>query len=640
MGKEATEQKLIVADLRGGRNGTDPPLSLPETQCVDALNVDWDRASVAHKRNGASQLAVSFLSGIISFLGRFVPNNDDTKAQLMMADDAATPVIVTISGGTAQVVTSSDAVTGKGWDLQGASIKGKYMMAFQSAVPRFHCYEATTGVIRRTGLAAPVTLPPIGNGGTGSFPAILRYYRLRVVHYQGSVVDRRSEPGPATGFQPSGINQYVLITLPTTLVGEGETFWELEVSLDGATYYLLATIGVGATTYTDTTLPTTYGTLPISAATGTYALQRSYRFVAVDQNRVLGFGSFTATDPQNRLEFSGVAGSTNVMDEERVPLNNYIDLDEADSGPPTGLIGPVFGAFYAFKYRQVWKLTPTGNALQPYSIFPISKVVGSIHQNCIKVGEDAGGNPTIYFMSARGPYRLGLQGLEYLGLPNEDLWLGPTATVNLESTTVVAHAVYHTDKHQVWFWYASGASNDPNIKLVYDVRRAAWARHDGASALARCSAMYSNTIGTNNSRDLKPYIGITSAAAQLYKCDNPTISSDAGTLFQAYVLTKPYLLGGMGAYCTVGQGTLIGTATSFGLTITLTLIRDFGKESRTSSAVLITTGSETRVQQLFDAAGMAGAWAIQLKIGDAAPVANNWRLDIVSVNYIRDQSLV
>jgi hypothetical protein len=651
MGQEATEKRLVISDLRGGRNGTEPPTVLGDTTCVEALNVDWDDAAVAHKRLGASAVVLqgpgagaSPITGTVSFLGRHVPNSDDTMAELWMADDAFPNANICREqlGGSPGLVkpTITDPVTGNGWDVQGASIRSKYMLCYQSGQPRFHCWDPTTGSIRRTGIATPTPTLTAANTGSGTYPNVTRYYRVRAVTIVSGFVTRRSEPGAVSGAAtPSGTGSGIVLTITGGAPGEGETHWEVEASTDQVTFFVLGTTPIGST-YTDTTLTTNYVNLPVSPATGTYGLQRPYRFVVIDQNRVIGFGSYTATDPQNRLEFSGVIGSTNASDDERVPIGNYLDLDDNDSGPPTGLIGPVFGAFYVFKYRQVWKLIATGNATQPYALYSISKVVGAIHQNSIDLGEDAAGNPVVYFMSARGPYRLGTTGLQYIGLPNEDLWLGPTASVNYNSTTVVAHTVYHSDKRQVWFWFAIQPNNDPTIKLMYDVRRSAWARHGDQSANARCSVMFANTFGATSSRDLKPYIGYAGAVKSLWKCDDPQKSDDAGNLFQAFVLTKPYFLGGAGAYCTVGQGTLLGIYRVGSVTITLTLTRDFGKESRTSTAYLNPVGSETRVQALFDAAGMAGAYAIQLQIGDAAQVSNRWLLDMVTVNYTRDQAVV
>jgi len=652
MARESTQQRLVVADLRGGRNGTDPPLMLREPtesfqgsaktgtgEVVAAYNVDWYNATFAHKRHGASLQSIgSPLVGNISFLGRHVPSTDETVAELWMADDSSPPVVAhLVPGPNIVAVSMKDPVTGGPWDLMGASIHGKYMLAYDSGVPRLHCWDGTS--VRRTGLHGPADPFTITDSGSGTYPPQFRAYRWRVITKSGSVVVRRSEYNFGQGIFPSGTGSGVTITTPAP-PNEGETDWELEGSPDGINYFLIQTLPLATVSYTDTTAPGQYSTFPLSPTTGTYALQKSYRYIAIDQNRVLGWGSFTPTDPQHRLEFSAAGGSSNITDEERVPLANYIDLDEADSGPPTGLIGPVFGAFYVFKYRQVWKLVATGNVNQPYSVYPISKVIGALNQQSIRLAEDASGNPAIYFLSTRGPYRLGLQGLEYLGHQIEDLWLGPTQRMNL-AAPIPAHAVYHSDVRQVWFWFAVGNQTEPSLKVMFDVVRSSWALHQGASTRARCSAMYANTWGATMSRDLKPYVGSNDlpASPKVLKCDDQTVTGDASEAYRAYVLTKPYLLGGLGAYCTVGQGMLVAESAS-GVELQLSLVRDFGKETRVSYCNLTPEGAETRVQKLFDAAALGSAWAMQITLGDQAAIANRWRVDAMTINYVREQAVV
>jgi hypothetical protein len=105
------------------------------------------------------------------------------------------------------------------------------------------------------------------------------------------------------------------------------------------------------------------------------------------------------------------------------------------------------------------------------------------------------------------------------------------------------------------------------------------------------------------------------------------------------VLTKPYLLGGVGAYCTIAQGTLIAPAAS-GVQVVQRLIRDFGLETQTSTVALTPAAGESRVMRLIDAGSMAGCWAIQFFLGDNAAIANQWAIDLVSVNYLKDEAVV
>ena len=96
---------MVIGDLRKGRNGQDPPFSLHEQECIEALNVDWWNATLARKRGGADALSLTFsaggpFTGNISFLGRHVPGTDEGAAELWAIDDAATPVVGRLAGAT------------------------------------------------------------------------------------------------------------------------------------------------------------------------------------------------------------------------------------------------------------------------------------------------------------------------------------------------------------------------------------------------------------------------------------------------------------------------------------------------------------------------------------------------------------
>src|SRR5678816_2675639 len=90
--------RLLIDDQRGGRNNSDPPLSLGPTQCVEAQNVDWWAGTLANKRPGASADTMTFTSGgpftgKISSMWRHVPGVDESAAELWAIDDAATPIV-------------------------------------------------------------------------------------------------------------------------------------------------------------------------------------------------------------------------------------------------------------------------------------------------------------------------------------------------------------------------------------------------------------------------------------------------------------------------------------------------------------------------------------------------------------------
>ena len=649
----ADRQSIVtIADLRGGRNGADPPLSLPDNQAVEMLNVDNYEGLLANKRGGATAIAESggtAFSGGISSLFRWVPGADETAAEFWGVDGAG--VVKRMTGGTswADVTISGHAITNNTQNVVAAGFNGKLYLAYNtSGGDVLRVYDPTLAAprIRRTGFSTPAA-PTVANQGAGTYAATARLYRVRWLQINGSTVERMSPEGASVSFTPNGTSASARITIPA-VPSEQETHWRPEISFDsGANWYIITTsVAIGTTTYDDTTTTTSVTALTLSADDGEYANWTSVKYLLTDNNRLLGAGGWASGAKNSRVWFSPVLGATDEGDAERIPnvsgvRQNWVDLNENDGGFITGLGGPIYGAAYAFKYRQCWKLNPTGDDIIPYLPRKLSDVYGCIAHKSIVSAKDAQGNPALYFLDSTGPCRLVIVGggatVQYLGRDVEDIW----STINLAATTVVAHAVYHSDKHQVWFYIATGSSNDPDTKLVYDVLlgrftegdrvRGGWYRHTGNSAGARCSVMMSDTLGATMSRDLKPYIGRASGTV-IWKADTSD-TDDAGTAFQAYVTTKPLPVAPLGQNVGVGQSVMVAKVGT-GVTIQQTLVRDYGLESRTSTALLTAAGSESRVIKKFEASDMSGAGTLQVTLGDASAVASAWSLDALSIPLI------
>jgi hypothetical protein len=654
--KKVTSGWLVIDDLTGGRNGVDPPQLIRDIETADAVNVDLYRTRFAHKRGGGSNLSLTFsaggpFGGAINGLFRHVPASNQALAELWAVDSFN--VFGRLAGGTTWTApTFKDAMTGAGYDVDGASINGKFMLAYQSATARHHAWDGST--VRRTGLVQSGGNAVADTGG-GAYAAILRYYRQRWTVQSGGITIRRSEPSATpTPFTPSGAGTAARLTQAGP-PGEGETHWEVEASLDNATFYRIATVVVGTTTYDDSAATTTYNTNPLSAVTGTYTTQKPYKFIAVDQNRQLGFGSWTSTDKQSRVEFSAVIGSLDVGDEERVDTttNYYVDLDESDSGNATGIAGPVLGSFFAFKLREIAQLTPTGQTSQPYSVKFISKSVGAISDRSIVVAEDDSGNPCLYWMSLRGPYRWGVGGLQYIGRGIEDLIIGSTETMwTLNILNKTAHGVFYQDKRQVWWFVLSTSSSGlfHTTVIVFDIIHQAWTRYTGVndSVLAapliqrqQCSVMFSNTIGASMSVDLKPYGGFNELALTPIITKWDTGASDlspTGTAgIQAFITTKAYEPGGPGFFGQCGDAMLTAAAAA-GVTITDTVTPDFGAAiPKTGTCLLTAAGAETRVTKRLEDSTLGGFQFYQHTIGDAAANTSAWTLDRLVVPVLQKE---
>ncbi len=604
------KRRLIIEDLSGGRNGYLAPLSIDNDECSEAINVDWYRTMFAHKRGGTAAISLTFSAGgpfttAIGFMFRHVPGSNEQAAELWAFDATMWGRLAGAATWTAP--TFKDAWTGTfAQDVSAATINGHLMLAYKSAVNRLHVWDTAT--------------------------------------------IRRSEPGAGVAFTPSGLFTAAVVTQGTP-PNEGETHWEVEASLDNVTFYRIATVVVGTTTYSDTAVTSTYNTNPLSAATGTYTVQKSYKFVATDQNRTLGFGSNTSTDKQSRVEYSAVIGSLDVGDEERVDTtsNYYLDLDESDSGDAVGLAGPVNGAFFAFKFKQIAQLTPTGNTAQPYSMRFLSKTIGALTDHCIVKGEDEFGNPCLYWMSHRGPYRWGQNGLQYIGRNIEDCILGPTSTLWVSSSDRrLAHTVYYQDKRQVWFWIATNTSGPNNFSLlIYHIMTDGWSRFTGSPATNMvASVMFSATIGASMSNDLKPYGSTSSnvaASGEILKWDTGTTDTAGAvvTNIQAYVIPKVLEPGGAGYYGEVGTA-IVSAAAGAGMSVTATVIGDYGMtgKSATGTANLTPRTVETQVTvPLQDSALSGDVLSVQYQVGDASPNALTWTLNRLVIPVVRKGSV-
>lgn len=610
-------------------------MDVPRDLAAEYLNCDRSRGSLADKRQGAAALSMgSVFTGTISSLGRFVPGADETVAQFVGTDSDG--VAARMSGGSAwAAVTLKDAITAAFANVSYAVLNSKLFHGYNSAVDRLHILESG-GTHRRAGLATP-SAPTVADTGAGAYAATARTYKVSYLVMDGSTVLRQSELSSAVSFTPSGGGTAARVTKPSS-INESETHWRVwgAAATGDTTYKLLSTIAVGTTTYDDSTAPASYsGDAPPDAGANTVPV--SAKYLLSDGSRLLMFGSHGNGGYNSRLWYTPVLGSSSGLgaDDERVPdttdQSNYIDVDENDGDFGTGLGGPLFGCPYAFKYRSVHKLVPTGDDTAPYERIPI-KAPGAVRHQAIVMGEDASGQSSMAWWSYNGPYRNGVDGVQYIGFDVEDI----SDTVNLAADPVPVHGIWHHERKQFWFWVATGANNDPDTLLVFDPRyarldpdtrqlRGGWFKYTGEMADARCSVMFAETLGATMSRLLKPYIGQKDAANRVWRCDDDSSTDDAGTAFQAYVETTPRGIG-LDKHGHTVEPRLLADAAS-GVTIRVTAKANFGGLSDvTADRTLTADGSETIVRKTLEGLQQAGMEFVAYRIGDAAAVSNGWTL--------------
>jgi hypothetical protein len=642
----ATQRKtLTITNLRGRDGSTTADIAIPHTRAKEMRNVDLFRTPFARKRNGCDDIfdetTSEAFTGVISALGRHVPGADETAAQLWAIDAAATPVVQYLAGGTAWATpTLKDNIATRPQDAVFVPFKGKLWIFYDSTQDRTHLYDGST--VRRVGLATPAAAT-VADTGSGSYAATLRYYKII---YVNTTDGRWSEASASVSFTPSGSGTHARITKPAA-INEGESHWKIYASLDNTLYFLIATVAVGTTTYDDNTSYTSVANIsgndPIPVV-GANTVPTSAKFGVVHDNKMLMGGSWESQN-SSRIWFTPALGSSDYADDERIPstvdFDNWVDVSEKDGDYLTGLGPAIQGMPIAYKNRHIYKLAPTHDPTAPYTVHQITDRVGSIRHHLIAMGTDENGNPAQYFWSHQGPYRLGVGGLQYLGKDVEDIH----DTLNIDATTVVGFAIWHEDKHQVWFYLATGTSNTPDVVCVFHVKRGSpeknpatgevdirngWTTFDGGIAEARSGVMFAESFAASMPRTLLPYIGSTSGNGKLFRCDTGQV--DNGTEFEAYVTLPEKHLAGFSDMLAVTKVIVLGTAGSH--TLTLTMTRNYGCEPRSSVARLSAeTGDQTRRQTTFQDASHADAKSIGMRLGDICPTAYPWQIDMIEIHY-------
>jgi len=649
---------LWIKDLTGGLNDTDPPQDIADNQCQIAQNVEWTTTKFAQRRQGGTNpigTEIWGASATLFALIRHTPTADEGTAELYGVSAESPPIMgrVVPSGGNHwTAVTVTDAWSAAGSDLltmNGVSLNGKLFVAGNTAVDRLHVWDGT--VLRRVGLATPAAAT-VANTGAGSYAATLRYYKVQWANTSVSPFVR-SELSPAVSFTPSGSGTAARVTRPA-LPSESETHWVLFGSPDGVNYYLLTAAVVATTTLDDSADPALYSTVaPTFSGFPTdadyFTVPISPKYLLADEDRLLLLSSWETASMASAVMWTPVLGTTppaySVADDERVPSTNRLDLDRSDGGGITG--GAILGSsVFVFKLSHIYELQRTGDADFPYRPVAVTKALGALNHKSIVQGEDESGFPCLYFLSRRGPYRLGPRGLEYLGRDIEVVW----DTVNLAASAIVPFGVWHGEKRQVQWWLSTGVATAPNKKLIFHARygrrddtgavRGGWAVHTEGAADAACAVMFANTIGNPMSLDLKPYVGqkwVTGLPdGPLIKYDADGTTTDRGAVASTYigrVKTAAFAPGGNGYKGRIQQAYVLGTPANRALAVDI--ISDFGAATRSGTAALpAATASETReLVKVEDDARAADAMYIELVVDDDVSPASSaaWAVDAIGL---------
>jgi hypothetical protein len=619
--------ELLISSLRGGLNNTDPPMSLADDQMTTANNVELFSAMLAARRSGTTAITLpAFLSNkdSIPFMVRHLPTSDETASEFWAL--GITSVAASLGRKTSSwqsEVTISDTANLSGhapYRWQAISFHGKLFILYDSNVDRLHVWDGTS--LRRVGLAEPAA-PTVANSvPAGSFTGT-RFYRVRYTVQSAGTTIIRSEPSDPYEFAPSGSKDGAVITKPAS-ISEGETHWEVEASVDGTNFYVIATTAVGTTTVTDTQVYAAgYATdFELSEDIGDYTLIHSAKYAAVDQDRLVLGGSWEDGTKSSRIAWTPVFGGPGVGNDERLELDTdpFIDLDGFEGGGLTGLSNPVNGYMYAFKLNHTYRLVRTGLRTRAYEARVLSKDRCAIDGSVV-TGLDETGAPCVYFLDPEtGPCRIGKRGIESCGADILTTW----RTVNVEATKVVCSGIYHSDMRQVIWNVATDGSNVPNMGLILhtnevrsvdDGARRGWTLWTGDRAKALTMCAYSDNIDSNTtrSRTLEPFIGLEGLGL-IHRCETGT--TDNGVTFTASMTSKPYTAGNFMNDFGVDGATLIAKPASSQVNVSLT--KDFGIEAAktVSNVSTAAVGSETQVIKPIPDLRLSELGTVQVTIAD------------------------
>jgi hypothetical protein len=444
-------------------------------------------------------------------------------------------------------------------------------------------------------------------------------------------------------FTPSGSGTAAQVTKGTAL-SEGETHWVLWASADSTSgpFYEIAETAVGTTTYDDSAAPSTYSasTSGVAKLAGTFSTLPSTKFCVTVDNKVLFAGAYESGVNASRVWMTPTLGSLGRGDDERylntTEVKGYIDVEEGNGGIITAL-AILAGQAIVFKERQIWRFVATGDPVAPFTPRNISRSVGCINHRTVAAGVDDLGNPCLYFAAQDGPYRLGVNGLEYLGFDVEDVWATRSSNT--------AFGVFYGQKHQYYLAIASTSGNYVRLRfnrklgrVVDGVIRGGWMKDSGTTLLQfqRGMALVPYSPGLTGEQTYVPRPHVLDTSGVVHRADD--IYDDNGTAYSAYVETVPQLPAGPLVKFTTGVPGVIAYTDTSTQTLTVSQRKNYNTSSSDVTVSLNTTRRHLRVEE----GGIPGAGdmdAIAFRVGDTGVTDNTWTVDALVVPWSPQEAL-
>lgn len=624
---------FLLTDLRGGMSDHHPA-SLPDNQVASAYNISYGNSMLGGRRNGSTDV-VPILSAITIGIAIHRPSSDPAADEYWMITEfgaiqefrrfslAFLPV-----GGTLVTPTPADVFQPAARLISTADLHGKLFLAIQNSANRLHVWDGT--VLRRVGLAPPTAAPTVTNTGVGTF-STTRYYRTRFLAEFGVTILRKSEPSAQVTFVPNGTSIGAAIARPA-LIGEGETGWAVEESINNADWYDIAHLSVATTTYTDSLAATAVATTgTLAAAIGAYAYPRSPTRLVVDRDRLVMFGDHTDPARDSDMVWTPVGSdSSGVGNDERVPAStvNTLRLDAQEGGGITDAIA-YDTQILAFKRRRVYLMTHTGQTRQAaYSMNRLSATFGALRDSVIEF-VDAQGRACIYFFDpVQGPMSYGAEGFRIL-LPHLKTFIKKTfdtRTAELLSGARSCAVTRVASLNEVWWALPPLGAAYPLNVLVYNTET-------GGATVSEYPFQTTALAVDATGFPLIAWYG-PGATAVVVRGNVEGALDDIGHTFRGRFTTRAYRPTALMAKF-MTNGAVLEAQPSLGVTITVKMIRDYGLETKSVAGVITASGSgELYVIVPMDDATLSECTSLQLEIGDATSGSiRQWFLECLGLKY-------
>lgn len=606
---------LVFGATRGAVE-TVSPMAIPEGFARSAVNVELSADVLFLPRAGVTAIT---LGATLEVFYLFTERIDGAETLWQLSDFlSGTPTAH--RGGSAIAFSDTVALSTVPDALCAVAFNEKVFLAYNSNVNRMHVYSES--VMRRVGIGL-VAAATVANTGSGAYPATLRYYKVQMRLHKGSDASLQrlasSELSAVVSFTPSGAGTAARVTKPTTI--DSATHWAVYGSADGITYYdISGSLAVSATTYDDTYLVNNYwATGAVSPEAGLFVPPPSCKFLATNGERLFMAGAWESTasagqttPTPRRVWFTRPSGATDQGDDESITqtgdLRYWLDIDNEDGSPITGMISSVDGSIYVGTATSVWRLSDTGQSDEPMRSVRVVAGFGVTHNGLMTMD-----GSTLYFGDASGPYRYSLShGLEYLGAD----WVRNRAPLSSTSSfDNMASCAFDPSTRRIAWLYNRDSSAihgkvrwfHPSLASAIDgVVRGGWSLDDYENAgRLRTAAVYLGSL----------YFGgrTPSTANDLIFTRDMTQSTDGGVEYISSIITRTVVLSDGESFCRTEEPLVWRNRN---LSLSFVLSRNFGGTGNTSSDTLTA-----------DVPGMGDAQSQRIKV-EGLVVADAYCLDL------------